>query len=97
MPGSGGEEFSVILPETSEEGAYVLAERIRRGIEENQFKIDNASLKITSSCGIAALNSGKFKDISEFIKAADNALYEAKESGRNKSCIYRMERINENN
>ena len=93
----GGEEFCVILPETTEEGACSLAERIREGIEENRFKIDNADLEITSSCGIASVSSADFNDISEFVKAADNALYKAKESGRNKNCIYRMEKINENN
>ena len=93
----GGEEFTVILPETTEEGACVLAERIREGIEEKSFKIDNADLKITSSCGIASFSSGNFKDISDFVKAADNALYKAKEAGRNTNCIYRMEKINENN
>ncbi len=93
----GGEEFSVILPETTEEGAFILAERIRSGIEKSDFKIDNAVLNITSSCGIASSGVFDYKDTEEFIKAADNALYDAKKSGRNKNCIFRKETTFENN
>ena len=83
----GGEEFAVILPETSEEGAYILAERIRNDISEKEFVIKENRLSITSSCGVVSIESSIFKNVSDFIKAADNALYMAKQSGRNKSCI----------
>ncbi len=91
----GGEEFAVILPETSEEGAYILAERIRGGIENKKINIGSCSLSITSSCGIVSLESGPVKNINDFIKKADNALYMAKNSGRNMSCLYKRETTGE--
>ena len=93
----GGEEFSVILPETAEEGAFILAERIRTGIEKSEFNINNSVLNITSSCGIASADVIDYKNTEEFIKSADNALYDAKNYGRNKCCIFRKEASFENN
>ena len=83
----GGEEFAVLLPETSEEGAYILAERIRLSISKNKFAIIDKNISITSSCGVVSMEHTSFNDVSAFIKAADNALYMAKHSGRNMSCI----------
>ncbi len=83
----GGEEFAVLLPETSEKGAVILAERIRESIVEREFSINSSSIKITSSCGIASFDSVHFENITDFIKAADSALYLAKNSGRNMSCV----------
>ncbi len=91
----GGEEFAVILPETTGEGALILAERIREGIENRLFDTDEKSLKITTSCGIASLEAKDFADTGDFIKAADRALYMAKEGGRN--CICSLEYADENN
>lgn len=81
----GGEEFAVVLPETTEDGAYALAEAIRKEVEESDFEIDNKVLKVTISIGVSYFNSSTMSDISkeEFIKRADKALYHSKESGRN--------------
>jgi diguanylate cyclase (GGDEF)-like protein len=75
----GGEEFALILHETDAEGARVLADRIRASVEQAVFP-DN--LKLTISVGVAAT-----EDESQFttlMEKADEALYEAKERGRNR-------------
>ncbi len=74
----GGEEFSVLLPQTTAEEAGIIAERIRRAIEESEF----AHRKITVSIGIASC-SPAINSATELISAADKALYEAKRQGRN--------------
>ncbi|MFH0839212.1 MAG: sensor domain-containing diguanylate cyclase [Candidatus Omnitrophota bacterium] len=81
----GGEEFAVILPDTDTEEAYRLAERIRNTVEKhNIINPDNPSIKApTISAGIASFpKDARMKE--ELIKAADSALYKAKEFGRNK-------------
>ena len=75
----GGDEFIIINPETSKEEAAKLAERLRSEIEISEFeKIKN----VTCSFGVAELKEDD--DIDSFIKRVDDALYEAKERGRNK-------------
>ncbi len=77
----GGEEFVVCLPDTAESAAYDVAERIRKASAEMVTATPNATLKITISLGTAAFDAdSRLEDI---IKRADNALYEAKEGGRN--------------
>jgi diguanylate cyclase (GGDEF)-like protein len=75
----GGEEFAVLLPETASENGLVLAERLRRKIEENR-SVKN--LVITVSEGITGLLPEDSPE--SFVKRADGALYSAKESGRNR-------------
>jgi diguanylate cyclase (GGDEF)-like protein len=76
----GGEEFTIILPYTRKEEALVLAERLRRSVEENQEIKD-----ITISIGVASFpDDGQDKEI--LISKADRALYEAKRTGKNKVC-----------
>ena len=75
----GGEEFLIILPETNLQAAEKLAERLRINIEESSFsKVDN----LTSSFGVASYSEEK--GIEDIIQAADQALYRAKEKGRNR-------------
>ncbi|MFH0913329.1 MAG: GGDEF domain-containing protein [Candidatus Omnitrophota bacterium] len=83
----GGEEFSVVLSETDKEAAQFAAERIRQAIEERRIKVYDEELKITVSIGISTF-PGDGKDIKALIDRADSALYRAKETGRNKVCIY---------
>ena len=80
----GGEEFIIILPETSLQNAILLAERIKKMF--NALKIEGLEQPITLSFGIATLTTGK--DIDTLIKEADTALYEAKNSGRNQIKIF---------
>lgn len=80
----GGEEFVVILTETSQKTAYVPMERLRKRIENNCFNFKNQQIKVTISIGISSKTD--FEKASEMFDNADKALYKAKESGRNKYC-----------
>jgi diguanylate cyclase (GGDEF)-like protein/PAS domain S-box-containing protein len=80
----GGEEFSVLLPNTSLNEAGIIAERIRRSIERLVFKVHDGELHITVSCGVASFHPDA-PSLDALLKHADIALYQAKESGRN--CI----------
>lgn len=83
----GGEEFSVILPETDRKGAKIVAERIRKKIEENIFKAYDETLKATVSIGLAVYpEDAETKD--NIIEKSDRALYAAKNSGKNIVCEY---------
>lgn len=75
----GGEEFVVLLPETTEEGARMLAERYRARVESTNFP----GKKITTSVGLAVWHP-RFELPDQFIDAADQALYAAKRNGRNR-------------
>ncbi len=74
----GGEEFLVILPETDLETGFLAAGRIRKAIEQLEFKQDG--LRVTISGGLAALQND---DLSKFLVRADHQLYISKENGRN--------------
>ncbi len=80
----GGEEFVAILPDVSQERAYIVAERLRRSIADNPIacSVDGGSLSITTSVGGAIINRGGHA-ISTILDRADKCLYEAKNSGRN--------------
>jgi len=83
----GGEEFAVILPETSTNAAATVAERIRKNINEMIIQIeDDLKLSVTVSIGVSACpkNGTIIRDI---VTKADDALYNAKETGKNKVCI----------
>ena len=84
----GGEEFSIILPETDRAGAMLVAERIRKRIEENIFKAYDEKLKMTVSIGLAVYPDDS-QEASDLIEAADKALYSAKNSGKNIVCEYK--------
>ncbi len=78
----GGEEFVVLLPETSLEEAKMVAEKLRKGVETCPFVYDGKPVPITISGGIAEFAAGDKVD--EVYVRADNALYMAKEQGRNR-------------
>ena len=78
----GGEEFSIILQDTSIEGAKLFAERIIENIESMQIISANEIIKVTVSIGLVTLKDED--SIHELLKKADAALYKAKTSGRNK-------------
>ena len=78
----GGEEFCVVLPETDLEGAYLVAERIRKGAEERLIKAYDTSVRVTLSIGVSTYPSSG-KETEELIDKADWALYRAKTQGRN--------------
>ena len=79
----GGEEFLVICPNTDVEGAEQLAERIRVSVEENMIDSHNFKGSVTVSLGIGFRTAG-IVSIDQLIKMADQAVYQAKSSGRNR-------------
>lgn len=82
----GGEEFGLLLPGTDEQGAIAVAERLRSQIAERRISIANdAQASITVSIGVAT-TSGRLNTLDALTEAADTALYEAKNSGRNRVC-----------
>ncbi len=83
----GGEEFSVLLLDCPRQRALEIAERIRAAVENEQFSISNGKvIHITVSIGVSAFPDTT-KDAHFLQKQADNALYEAKHSGRNRVCL----------
>jgi len=79
----GGEEFAVLLPETGLEAARRFAERLRKSVEAETFMLGGEPHRLTISIGIARLTPDR-NDRSLLMKAADAALYRAKEEGRNR-------------
>jgi len=80
----GGEEFVLLLPESAREGAVLVAERIREGLEEHVFDYEETPIKVTISIGVATYVNHNYPSPKALIGAADAALYEAKREGRNR-------------
>ncbi|HET9424529.1 MAG TPA: diguanylate cyclase [Gemmatimonadaceae bacterium] len=80
----GGEEFILLLTGTVLDAAVTFAERVRRAIEAHTFTFDNGSIKRTASFGVAAWPHPKITSCDGLVRAADDALYVAKETGRNR-------------
>ncbi|ACY14909.1 GGDEF domain-containing protein [Haliangium ochraceum] len=78
----GGEEFAIILPELDVDSAKQFGEKIRRIAEDARFFFDNTDIPVTISVGVTVL-SPTVHSAAEFIKLADEKLYEAKAEGRN--------------
>ncbi|MBU1617922.1 MAG: GGDEF domain-containing protein [Gammaproteobacteria bacterium] len=80
----GGEEFAIILPNTDHEGAMILAEQLRLSLADQHIQYEELELSVTVSIGcyaaVAEINSSS----ADYIQAADTALYQAKNEGRNK-------------
>ena len=81
----GGEEFCGLLPETPLVGAGAIADDLRKRVAEKKFTFENENIPVTVSIGCAELSPEM--DSTGLIKAADDKLYEAKRSGRNKVCL----------
>ncbi len=80
----GGEEFLIIAPGTNAEGSLILAERLRKTIENQLFVINkNTTIKVTVSIGIFSCIPTPNQLADELLKNADDSLYKAKQSGRN--------------
>jgi two-component system cell cycle response regulator len=84
----GGEEFLLILPGTVLDAAVTFAERLREKVENHTFAYEGGTLRRTMSCGVAAAPHPKVKDQEGLVRAADDALYVAKETGRNRVVRY---------
>jgi len=86
VPGRlGGEEFSILLPETDAQGALAGAERLRQALAEQPFELEGRAVEVTASFGVAELTPGHSAD--ELLRSADAALYRAKEQGKNQVAL----------
>ncbi|RMH04937.1 MAG: diguanylate cyclase [Planctomycetota bacterium] len=83
----GGEEIAVFLPLATEDEAVATGERLRSGIAERPVDADGVEIPVTVSLGLACHRPGE--DLTELVRRADGALYEAKESGRNRLRVAR--------
>lgn len=87
----GGEEFAIALPETGISEAIEAAERLRKAIMMQEVAIpQKAPLKFSASFGVVAMSNENI-DIDEFLNQADIALYQAKDSGRNRVCVFKSD------
>jgi diguanylate cyclase len=79
----GGEEFASLLPNTTSQDALWLAERIRAAVESASHPAGGQTIRVTVSVGVASSNDAT-ADLAGLLAAADQALYRAKEAGRNR-------------
>jgi len=83
----GGEEFVIILVDTPEDKAFILADRLRKRIEALTVVHDSDNIKYTVSLGVSELRDG-VANHTKWLECADQALYQSKEGGRNLTTIY---------
>lgn len=84
----GGEEFSIILPETTLEEAKKIAERIRQAIEKLKIHNNGSPVQTTVSLGVASSTQVEMETLEDLIQISDQALYQAKADGRNCVRVY---------
>jgi len=84
----GGEEFIILIPNTTIDNGFIIADKLRKLIMEKDFHIDNKNIKLTASFGVAELEDNQNNN---FYYKADKALYVAKQSGRNQVQKYEDE------
>ena len=87
----GGEELVLILPETQKINALVIAERIRESIEKLELEFEGNKFSVTISGGVASYPTDA-QDAKSLLHAADVALYQAKESGRNRIFLHSVDK-----
>ena len=79
----GGDEFALVLPDTGREGAFAVGERIRERLAAHHFLAgDGLDVRLTASVGVATLPDVA-ASADELVQAADEAMYQVKESGKN--------------
>jgi diguanylate cyclase (GGDEF)-like protein len=81
----GGEEFAILLPNTARAGAVELADRMRLAIATQTLRFRDQTVNVTCSMGVAEVQEGD-EDGSTMLETADSALYQAKQTGRNRVC-----------
>jgi diguanylate cyclase (GGDEF)-like protein len=92
----GGEEFMLLLPGTVLDAAVTFAERVRKQVEANTFTFDGTSIRRTASFGVSAWPHPRIPpDCDALVRAADDALYVAKETGRNRVVRFDSAEFNE--
>ena len=90
----GGEEFTVLLPDTGKDEAVLVAERIRSTIDEHDFVYNNQHLHVTISVGVSVFDAETnfMNTPNEFVNQADQGLYMSKSNGRNKVTCFEPEK-----
>ncbi len=83
----GGEEFALLLPNTDSDTALEIAERLRQAIEDQPVECDNIKSIVTVSAGVATTPINEYKEGKWLFEMCDQALYRAKEAGRNKIVV----------
>jgi diguanylate cyclase (GGDEF)-like protein len=83
----GGDEFMLLTPETTSNGARRIGERIRTQVEQYRPKMDGEEVAISISVGIA-LYPGHASDVTQLLQRVDEAMYQAKRGGRNQLCVF---------
>ena len=91
----GGEEFMLLLPGTVLDAAVTFAERVRKHVERHTFTFAGGSTKRTASFGVAGWPHPKIDDSDTLVRMADDALYVAKETGRNRVIRFDSDEFNE--
>lgn len=86
----GGEEFVILLPESSARLAAVVAEKLRKGIESLRIEYEGKQIPVTASLGIST-STDDIIDVMVVLKQSDEALYQSKENGRNRVSSYKSE------
>ncbi len=84
----GGEEFIILFPHTDQKDGFVSTERIRAAIAQSVFKADEDDIQLTVSMGVATNSVGQISNIDSLINLADQALYQSKNAGRNKTSVW---------
>jgi len=90
----GGEEFMLLLPGTVLDAAVTFAERVRKQVEQHTFTFDGTSIRRTASFGVSAWPHPRISYCDALVRAADDALYVAKETGRNRVVRFDSEEFN---
>jgi diguanylate cyclase (GGDEF)-like protein len=80
----GGDEFVVLLPDTSWQGAMTFAERLRRQVDDQIFEFETLKLQITISIGVSLARGTDAVEPEHLLQEADRSLYRAKSEGRNR-------------
>ena len=84
----GGEEYTILLPETKKEEAFAVLDKIRQKVDKETFEYRNVKHHIQISMGVAELHQDEAQTLSDFFKKADAALYQSKQRGRNMVTAY---------
>ncbi len=90
----GGEEFLILLPGTVLDAAVTFAERVRKDVESHTFVFEGGTIRRTASFGVASWPHPRVKDCDGIVRSADDALYVAKETGRNKVIRFDSDEFN---
>ena len=83
----GGEEFALLMPETDDEQAYQVSERLRLSVAQSSIYVDDQAIPVTVSLGLSEF-SADADTLDDILRRADQALYHAKQSGRNQTVVW---------